>query len=99
MVECGVLHRDISSANILIVEESQEHPSSTGILHDYDYSSTTLSQGTYHFMALALVNPLVTVAAHDYHHDLESFFWVLLWITLRHTEHDHENGKRGCTLR
>lgn len=97
MVECGgVLHRDVSNANILIVKESQEHhPSSKGILHDYDYSSTTLSPGTNYFMALHLVNPLVTVVAHDSHHDLEFFFWVLLWIILRHTEHDHEDGERG----
>ncbi len=37
----GVLHRDVSSGNILIVEEPQERPSSKGILHDYDYSSMT----------------------------------------------------------
>lgn len=97
MMECGgILHRDVSSANTLIVEESQEHPSSMGILHDYDCSSTTLSQGTYYFKALALVNPLATVAAHDSHHDLESFFWVLLWIILRHTKHEHKSGERAC---
>ena len=25
---------------------------------------------------------------HSVHHDLESFYWVLLWIILRHTKHD-----------
>lgn len=38
----GVLHRDVSSGNILIVEEPQEHPTSKGFLSDYDYSSMTL---------------------------------------------------------
>lgn len=38
----GVLHRDVSSGNILIVEDPQMHPASKGILHDYDYSSMTL---------------------------------------------------------
>lgn len=38
----GVLHRDVSNGNILIVEDPQMHPASKGILHDYDYSSMTL---------------------------------------------------------
>lgn len=38
----GVLHRDVSSGNILIVEEPQDHSHSKGFLGDYDYSSMTL---------------------------------------------------------
>ena len=27
---------------------------------------------------------------HTVHHDLESYYWVLLWIVLRHTHHDYQ---------
>lgn len=39
----GILHRDVSSGNVLIVEHVPiTPPLSYGILHDYDYSSMTL---------------------------------------------------------
>ncbi|OJT05826.1 hypothetical protein TRAPUB_3321 [Trametes pubescens] len=130
----GVLHRDVSSGNILIVEEPQpEDPPSRGFLHDYDYSSMTLEPpgkgtrpvsskppplrpleladvfedvakckertGTYYYLALELLDPIVKGKVdHDSPHDVESFFWVLLWIILRHTDHRHEGGKQGCEL-
>ncbi|KAH9930115.1 uncharacterized protein B0H18DRAFT_1209607 [Fomitopsis serialis] len=40
--------------------------------------------GTLFFMAVEI---LETYLAHDVRHDLESFFWLLLWIVLRHTNH------------
>ncbi|EIW58055.1 uncharacterized protein TRAVEDRAFT_49067 [Trametes versicolor FP-101664 SS1] len=128
----GVLHRDVSSGNILIVEDPQTHPASKGILHDYDDSSMTLYPSgeasedvlpeppplrpleledeflgvtgckertrSYHFIALDLLDPIVTDVNHDYPHDLESFFWVLLWIILRHTDHRHESREEACKL-
>lgn len=42
----GVLHRDVSSSNILIFEEPQENPHSKGFLHDYDHSSMTFESPT-----------------------------------------------------
>ncbi|KAH9856194.1 hypothetical protein C2E23DRAFT_722741 [Lenzites betulinus] len=43
MERCGILHRDVSSSNILIVEhqpvERTESAPCNGILHDFDYSS------------------------------------------------------------
>lgn len=43
MERCGILHRDVSSGNILIVEhqpdERTESAPCNGILHDFDYSS------------------------------------------------------------
>src|SRR5258708_26089743 len=38
-------------------------------------------QGTWQFMAIELVQPFNI--RHTFAHDLESFFWVLLWIVLR----------------
>ncbi|KAH9884212.1 hypothetical protein C8Q73DRAFT_796335 [Cubamyces lactineus] len=52
--------------------------------------------GTYYFMAIDLLDPMAKAALHTYRHDLESFFWVLLWIVLRHTAHNHANGKAAC---
>ena len=34
---------------------------------------------------------------HDIPHDLESVYWVLLWVILRHTQHDHPDGPRACS--
>ncbi|KAH9930133.1 uncharacterized protein B0H18DRAFT_995345 [Fomitopsis serialis] len=39
--------------------------------------------GTLYFMAIEI---LETFRAHDVRHDLESFFWLLLWIVLRYTD-------------
>ena len=47
-------------------------------------------------MAIDLLDPKTKAALHTYRHDLESFFWVLLWIVLRHTTHDHANGRAAC---
>lgn len=39
----GVLHRNVSSSSILIIDEPQEkHLSARGVLHDYDDNSTLL---------------------------------------------------------
>ncbi len=32
---------------------------------------------------------------HELHHDLQSFYWVILWVVLRHT--DHSLGQQRCT--
>ncbi|KAI0355846.1 hypothetical protein OH77DRAFT_268114 [Trametes cingulata] len=54
--------------------------------------------GTYYFMAFEILRgdrggPII----HNTHHDLESFYWVLIWIVLRHTDHDHPKGQHACT--
>ena len=33
---------------------------------------------------------------HGVHHDLESFYWVLLWVVVRHTDHGHPVGAELC---
>ncbi|KAI0749782.1 hypothetical protein C8Q80DRAFT_1269600 [Daedaleopsis nitida] len=124
--KAGVLHRDVSLGNILIVDEEGGEHSFEGFLHDFDYSAMTPDAasempvddlplpddpvesngdgmetidvgaappddqrkertGTYHFMAIEI---LLGRVVHCVHHDLESFYWVLLWILVRHTEHN-----------
>ncbi|KAI0636326.1 hypothetical protein C8Q77DRAFT_1156006 [Trametes polyzona] len=122
--KAGVLHRDVSLGNILIVDE-QVHPNAKfiGFLHDFDYSSSTADQhhnrpedrtsspnaisdgeveknkkertGTYYFMAVELISGETII--HDVHHDLESFYWILLWVLLRHAECSR-NGDSGEAL-
>ncbi|TFK93806.1 hypothetical protein K466DRAFT_510969 [Polyporus arcularius HHB13444] len=106
----GVLHRDVSVGNILIVDDSTSCEY-TGFLHDFDYSSmgpipgsteepsssatATAGKGkvndvnrkertgTYYFMGYELLRGVAVI--HGVQHDLESYFWVLLWVVLRHT--------------
>jgi hypothetical protein len=34
---------------------------------------------------------------HAVRHDLESFYWILAWIALRHLKRDHPAGTLACT--
>ncbi|KAI0648621.1 hypothetical protein C8Q79DRAFT_1007212 [Trametes meyenii] len=52
--------------------------------------------GAYYFIALQLLNPSLPTLTHLACHDLESFYWVLVWIVLRHTNHDHPMGSKRC---
>ncbi|KAJ7134289.1 hypothetical protein C8R44DRAFT_421416 [Mycena epipterygia] len=51
--------------------------------------------GTYPFMAIEIM-PAENTIIHGPHHDLESFFWLLVWMILRHTDHDHLDEARAC---
>ncbi|KAI0648643.1 hypothetical protein C8Q79DRAFT_1007230 [Trametes meyenii] len=48
--------------------------------------------GTYYFMAFEILK--VPDIIHHTHHDLESFYWVLLWVVVRHT--NHGRGEEIC---
>ncbi|KAH9910421.1 uncharacterized protein B0H18DRAFT_469202 [Fomitopsis serialis] len=43
--------------------------------------------GTFYFMAVEVLRGRGIV--HQARHDLESFFWLLVWLVFRHTRHDH----------
>ncbi|KAI0750194.1 hypothetical protein C8Q80DRAFT_1166551 [Daedaleopsis nitida] len=125
--KAGILHRDVSVGNILIVDKPGTAAKFHGFLHDFDYSSMDADEptedmqseietdygesdsdddqngspgvagdagpnlkertGTYYFMAVELLS--CKHCAHEVWHDLESFYWVLLWVVLRHTSHKH----------
>ncbi|QUC20273.1 uncharacterized protein UV8b_04514 [Ustilaginoidea virens] len=78
------LHRDISINNLRI-NEDEDNPSYPAFLIDLDHaidqqrkvaSGAKTRTGTRAFMAIgALLGE-----NHSFMHDLESFFWVLLWI-------------------
>ncbi|KAH9077764.1 hypothetical protein EDB83DRAFT_1512338 [Lactarius deliciosus] len=89
----GVLHRDISSGNILITENTDSEGKATdggGLLIDWDLCKVSHDKstddsgeqrhsrtGTWLFMAADLVYN--SKIQHSFVHDLESAFYVLLW--------------------
>ncbi|PHH85520.1 hypothetical protein CDD83_298 [Cordyceps sp. RAO-2017] len=82
----SILHRDISSNNIIITE-SQTADGFKGMLIDLDLAKVRDSgpsgarhqTGTMQFMAVEVLRK----ADHTYRHDLESFFYVLIWMCLQ----------------
>ncbi|KAH0559931.1 hypothetical protein GP486_003546 [Trichoglossum hirsutum] len=84
----GILHRDISRSNLLLRPPSS--PLGAGFLIDLDYaidinpeslqpasSGAPHRTGTLPYMAIDILNN--NHGAHLYHHDVESFLYVLLW--------------------
>ena len=83
-----ILHRDISENNIIITDP-KEADGFTGMLIDEDLakeidsgrSGARHQTGTMEFMAIQVLRCI----SHTYRHDLESFFYVFLWICARRT--------------
>ncbi|KAF8346714.1 hypothetical protein F5887DRAFT_92617 [Amanita rubescens] len=93
LVECGLLHQDISASNVSLAKSGQFK----GFLHNLDYSIYarergqdencrlgTLSygiprMGTFEFMARDILGG----DPHPPKDDLESFFWLLAWTIFR----------------
>ena len=82
----NILHRDISENNIIITTPD-ETGSFTGMLIDLDLAKVLGSgrsgarhqTGTMEFMAIEVLLGI----DHTYRHDLESFFYVLIWLCAR----------------
>ena len=82
----NILHRDISENNIIITNRD-ETGGFTGMLIDLDLAKVLGSgrsgarhqTGTMEFMAIEVLLGI----DHTYRHDLESFFYVLIWLCAR----------------
>ncbi|KAI3331206.1 serine/threonine-protein kinase Sgk2 [Ustulina deusta] len=82
----NILHRDISSNNIIITKPEMAG-GFNGMLIDLDLAKVRDSgpsgarhqTGTMQFMAVEVLRK----TDHTYRHDLESFFYVLLWMCAR----------------
>ncbi|OTB04962.1 hypothetical protein M426DRAFT_11051 [Hypoxylon sp. CI-4A] len=85
-VKGNILHRDISSNNIIITKPEMAG-GFKGMLIDLDLAKVRDSgpsgarhqTGTMQFMAVEVLRK----TDHTYRHDLESFFYVLLWMCAR----------------
>ncbi|KAF5388367.1 hypothetical protein D9615_000741 [Tricholomella constricta] len=102
-VDAKVLHRDLSENNLMFKHADDTNDGNVkGILNDWDMASyvevndeillSTAKHrtGTVPFMAVDLLVD-GTPPAHLYRHDLESFFYILIWAALHY---DFENKQR-----
>jgi hypothetical protein len=85
LTKAKILHRDISENNIIITNPKTAD-GLTGMLIDLDLAivggertGARHQTGTMEFMAI----DVLLGVEHTYRHDLESFFYVLLWICAR----------------
>ncbi|CZS92412.1 uncharacterized protein RAG0_02864 [Rhynchosporium agropyri] len=86
-----ILHRDVSENNIIITDFSAKG-ASKGRLIDLDLAKELDSKpsgarhrtGTMQFMAIEVLEG----KGHTYRHDLESFFYVFLWMCIRYGYED-----------
>lgn len=83
-----MLHRDISENNITITD-LREADGFTDMLMDEDLAKETesgrsVARHRTRTMGLMAIEALPRIA-HTYWHNLESFFYVLLWICVRRT--------------
>ncbi|KAK7692047.1 hypothetical protein QCA50_005452 [Cerrena zonata] len=86
--ECGLLHRDISTGNIMIDENGR------GVLNDWDHALQLALKnlphptrtGTWQFLSISLLSG--EGWDHDIQDDLESCFWVLLHNALHYFKHN-----------
>ncbi|KAF7321939.1 Facilitated glucose transporter [Mycena kentingensis (nom. inval.)] len=67
-------------------------------LSEYDKNKKDVT-GTFPFLAIDILNARWTKQPieHEAKHDLESYLYVLLWITLRHSQHDHPSESLAAT--
>ena len=98
----NILHRDISENNLIITDtENEGEPK--GMLIDLDLGKERDSgptgarhrTGTMEFMAIEVLMGTV----HTYRHDLESFFYVFLWVIIRHDQRPEKNLPKTSQLR
>ncbi|KAE8152959.1 hypothetical protein BDV25DRAFT_150209 [Aspergillus avenaceus] len=92
----GILQGDISTGNLMI-NEDKEASSWPAFLIDLDLAINEQREessrargktGTRAFMATGLL----LGEKHCFHHDLESFFWVLFWICIHYDGPDRDVG-------
>jgi len=48
-------------------------------------------QGTWYYRAIDFLEDPDSIT-HNFRHDLEGFFWLLVWLVTAYTTHDHHSG-------
>ncbi|KAJ7465249.1 hypothetical protein FB451DRAFT_1402951 [Mycena latifolia] len=74
------------------IEWFKERAEASKNYNDIDKSLKDVT-GTFPFMAIEII---ANAATHGPHHDLESVYWLLIWMLLRHTKHNHVRGSLAC---
>ncbi|PFH46746.1 hypothetical protein AMATHDRAFT_7440 [Amanita thiersii Skay4041] len=100
LFECGLLHRDISPHNVLLIKGE----GLGGFLHDLDYCAYVKEWDNFgtddndppsSFGHVPIHGrEILEQKPYKLKHDLESFYWLLVWLVLRHT--DYRESWRGC---
>ncbi|KAF1733596.1 hypothetical protein CRV24_007501 [Beauveria bassiana] len=97
--DARLLHRDISPGNIIILDhQDKEQPK--GLLIDLD-SAISLDEASEAELGITGTRPLMAIGVlrnepHTCRHDLESFFYVLIWMIITD---DTESPPEGSRLR
>ncbi|KAI0706503.1 hypothetical protein C8Q76DRAFT_682878 [Earliella scabrosa] len=86
----GFIH-DFDYSSMTELPPGQVKESTSKVVHDPRKERT----GTHYFIAHEIMAFTGKPVIHRPHHDLESVYWVLLWVVLRHTEHNL--GQQFCT--
>ncbi|TFK45205.1 hypothetical protein OE88DRAFT_1812708 [Heliocybe sulcata] len=91
MAENKIMHRDISVNNIMISTDPAAEQGAKGFMIDPELAALPgktydLSYVTGTFPYLAIERLMGQPGDHELCHDLESVYWVLLWVVLRHTK-------------
>ena len=102
-LEVNILHRDVSPQKIIIAPNMNQDPNTpTGILIGLDMAldlsnppSERLLIGSEGFMAIGILGG----DDHTYRHDLESLFYVLLWMAICHDGANSEQVPATSRLR
>ncbi|KAF9492573.1 hypothetical protein BDN71DRAFT_1473715 [Pleurotus eryngii] len=95
----SVLHRDLNESNLMWTCGREKVP--LGRLNDWDLSSlfedgappplvTQCRTGTTPFMAAELLEMCDNPPTHRYHHDLESFLYILIWAMVHYNMGNEE---------
>ncbi|KAH8077743.1 hypothetical protein BXZ70DRAFT_902206, partial [Cristinia sonorae] len=100
--KAGILYRDVSEANILIYEHTENNERKLkGVLTDWDMCKTKARlriqteqanrMGTWKFLSAKVLNLPEHTLRPPRPDDLESFIYVLLWMGCRYHTHDHSD--------
>ncbi|KAI1109323.1 kinase-like domain-containing protein [Nemania sp. NC0429] len=92
-IDAGIIHRDICIKNLIIaLQPSADSPK--GVLIDFDQAlelkhahATEPLVGSDGFMAIGILSG----QKHTYRHDLESLFYVFLWLAIGN-DHEHDDA-------
>jgi hypothetical protein len=102
LLNAGYLHRDVSINNIMIDKQSND-PDRKSFLIDLDVAiaypilkeeERFTRTGTKIFMSISLLrkqNP------HDFVDDLESFFWVMIWVCIHYPKENRQESSAPIT--